>query len=238
MLPSLARRSTLVGLSALLLSACATPTQISLFAGPLSGGFSTSALTLPAALRDDTVPTAPTLRSIPCDAPAPACPAIDSADPIVLECVAGVCDPSPKTLVVPLGDVIDVDAAAGGLDGLLSTIDRIEVRKVDVTVRANTLTVDSAPIQIFWSPEGATGVDESRLLATVPAIAAGSTTVGEVALDAAGVDGLSNHLVNTSRRVRFFARTRVDLVPGGRYPEGALELEAVVSITATGTISG
>lgn len=233
-----ARFAALLGLCLALMAACETPAEVSLFVGPLSGSISTAQFALPAGLRDETVATAPTLRLVPCGGAAPACPSVDGADQVVLECVASVCDPAPKTLVAPLGDVVDVDDAASGLDGLLSSIDRIEVTLIDAHVRANTLTVDSSPIDIFWGPEGASGVDEMRHLATIPAIPAGSTTLGEVALDPAGVDGLSDHLVTISRRARFFARTRVDLVPGGRYPEGSLELEAVVSIRATGTITG
>jgi len=220
------------------LAACSTPTSVSLFAGPLSGGFSTAQLTLPAGLRDDAVSTAPTLRSVPCGGGAPACPSADGADQLVLECDAGVCDPAPKTLVAPLGDVIDLDESAGDLSGLLSTIDRIEVTQIDATIRTNTLSVDAEPIDVFWGPEGASSIDEMRHLATLPAIPAGANTIGDVVLNAGGVDGLSDHLVGTSRRARFFARTRIDLAPGGRYPEGAIELEVVVSIRAMGTIAG
>ena len=220
------------------LNACSTPTSVALFAGPLSGGFSTARLTLPAGLRDDSVSTAPTLRSVPCGGGAPACPSVEGADRLVLECVAGVCDPAPKTLVAPLGDVVDLDESAGDLSGLLSSIDRVEVTEIDATVLTNTLTVDIEPIDVFWGPEGASSIDEMRHLATLPAIPAGANAIGPVVLDAGGVDGLSDHLVGTSRRARFFVRTRVDLAPGARYPEGAIELEVVVSIRATGTIAG
>ena len=227
-----------LALAAPLLAACSTPTELALFAGPLDVSFSTAQLGLPAGLRDDSG-GAPTLRAIPCGtAPLPACPSIDGADQVVLECVAGVCDPAPKTLVTPLGDVIDLDTASGDLEGLLSTIDRIEVTRLDATIRANTLTVATAPVDVFWGPEGATGIDESRHLAVLPAIAAGSTSLGPVTLDPAGVDGLSDHLVGVARRVRFFGRTRVDLAPGGPFPEGALDMQIVVAVRALGTIGG
>jgi hypothetical protein len=226
--------SVLLALAAPLLASCSTPTELALFAGPLEVSFSTASLALPVGLREGA-----TLRSIPCGAaPLPACPTIDGADQVVLECVAGVCDPAPKTIVTPLGDVVDLDTSSGDLEGLLSTIDRIEVTRIDATVRANTLTVPTAPVDVYWGPEGATGIDESRHLAVIPAIAAGATTIGPVVLDPAGVEGLSDHLVGVSRRVRFFGRTRVDLVPGGPFPEGALDMEVLVAVRALGTIGG
>jgi hypothetical protein len=238
MLRLLRAPSLLLALAAPLLAACNTPTELALFAGPLEVSFSTAQLALPAGLREGTG-AGSTLRSIPCGtAPLPACPTIDGADQVVLECVAGVCDPAPKTIVTPLGDVVDLDTSSGDLEGLLSTIDRIEVTRIDATIRTNTLTVATAPVDVYWGPEGATGIDETRHLALIPAVAAGSTTLGPVVLDPAGVDGLSDHLVGVSRRVRFFGRTRIDLVPGGPFPEGALDMEVLVAVRALGTIGG
>jgi hypothetical protein len=105
------------------------------------------------------------------------------------------------------------------------------------TVELNTLTVDVEAIEIFWGPEGAVDVDPAlgvERLATIPAQRARTTSSGEADVDALGSEHLSDYLVDRSRRIRLFARTRVDLEPGGALPEGELSAVAQMTVDVSG----
>ncbi|MCS6799204.1 MAG: hypothetical protein NZ898_11875 [Myxococcota bacterium] len=160
-----------------------------------------------------------------------------SAGSLVLECDAGRCDPAPLVFASPVGGVVDVGELAGDLEGLFAELDGIEVTAVRYAVVANTLTVDVPDVELLWGGEGAVDVGpDTPRLGVVPAVAARTTPSGEAPLDEAGVQGLSMHLVGVSRRVRFFARTAVDLEPGGPLPGGELQATVTVSLRAYGRL--
>jgi hypothetical protein len=218
---------------ALAFAACAVPGSVTLTAGPLDVRVDAAALGLPAALREDG-PSGPTLRAIPCGGAAPACP--DGGADVTLECAAGVCDPAPLTLAVPVGDVIDLRALPGDLSGVLSRLDRVTLQRIAVAVRANTLNVPLGEVEVFWAPEGSDDVLSDRRVAVLPPLPAGAVMAGEPAIDAVGNETLSAHLVGTSTRFRLLARTRLDFAPGGQFPTGALALDVVVTAKAEGAV--
>lgn len=198
---------------------------------------SADALALPAGLRADGA-SGPILTGVPCG-PMDMCPASTGADGVSFECLGGVCDPSPKTLSIPVGDVVDLDVAAGDLRSVLAQAEQVSILGVSTNVTANTLTIDLPPVDIFWGPEGATAIDVAmgvQRLGTMPAITARTTGGGEMAIDTAGRDALSAYIVSMSKRIKFFGRTVVDLVPGGPYPEGAATVTVAMDIEARSRI--
>jgi len=199
--------------------------------GQLLFGVSSTQLSLPNELRS---PEGRILE-VPCG-PMGMCP---MAAEVTIGCEAGVCDPAPRTLSVPVGDVVDFDAYSADLRELFREVDTIEVRQIDYAVTLNTLTVDLDRIELFWGPEGAIDVDPAMgvtPLGSVPVLQARTTPAGQVELDGAGNAAMGEYLVSTSRRVRFFARTQVDLRPGDPFPEGELTVAVVLAVTATGQV--
>ncbi len=183
-------------------------------------------LAIPAELRNGA-----TVANLPCQMGM--CPPSAELD---IRCEADVCDPAPYTVSVPAGDVIDFDEASPDLNSVVDVIDAIEISEFAYEVTENTLTVATAPIEIFWGPEGAATIEASGVhrLATVPSIPAGNTLQSTVEVDASGQAALSDHVVGTSKRLRFFARTTVDIEPGSPVPDGTLSLRARVRVTVTG----
>ncbi len=214
-----------------LLAGCSDVLVLQLQTGPQAFDVSADGLAIPDALRG----ADGQIASVPCG-PMGVCPT-DAAVPIT--CEAGFCDPAPRTLSFPLGDVVDFDVLASGGRVLLRHIDAIEIVEGAYSVSVNSMTVPLPETELFWGPEGASDVDPAMgvvRIGTVPSIAAMTTVDGQLALDAAGVSLLSDYLVNTSRRIRFFARTQVDLEPGQPVPAGALSASVNLRVRITGTV--
>jgi len=57
-----------------------------------------------------------------------------------------------------------------------------------------------------------------------------------MSIDGAGSAALSDYVVGVSRRVRFFARTQVDLAPGGPIPSGGATVTVNLTVRAIGRI--
>ena len=228
--------STAIVCVALGAAACSNEASVA-FTSSMSFDLSTDSLALPAGLRSDGA-SGPILTGVPCG-PMGMCPPSTGADGVSFECVGGVCDPAPKTLSIPVGDVVDLDVAAGDLRNVLAQAEQVTILRVAHNVTANTLTIDLPSVEIFWGPEGATAIDEAmgvRRLGTMPAIVARTTGGGDMAIDTAGRDALSNYIVSMSKRIKFFGRTVVDLMPGGPYPEGAAAVSVTMDIEARSTI--
>ncbi len=219
----------------LLLAACDDTVVVQLQTGPQRFELDTTSLALPTALRDESSGVA-RIASVSCG-PMGMCP---TADEVPITCEAGICDPSPRTVSAPLGEVVDIDVLAAEARSLLNRVDTIEVLEARYEIAASTISVDLPEIEIFWGPEGATDVDPSMgvvAIGIVPAIAARTSSPGTVVLDAAGVAALSDYLVGTSRRVRLFARTRIDLAPGDEYPSGSLQASIDLRVRITGSLT-
>ena len=75
-----------------------------------------------------------------------------------------------------------------------------------------------------------------RRRSALPAVAAGATPSGDVILDPAGAQELSDYLVGRGSRVRFFAQTVVDLDPGDPFPEGEIRTSVNVTVRAVGSL--
>ncbi|MBK8171709.1 MAG: hypothetical protein IPK60_15360 [Sandaracinaceae bacterium] len=217
----------------LLLTSCATPVSVDVNAGPFNVAISSSSLSLPTELRDNSTSPA-SIYSVPCGAALPACP---SSGSVTVTCNgSSVCDPDPIAVSIPAGDVIDLDALSGGLSNSVPSIDAIEVRSATVVVNTNTLTIPLSSMELYWGTESDTEANLDRHFGTIPGLAAASTSLGDVALDANGVSELSDYLVGTSHRIRVFVRTSVDLSPGGPFPDGALDMTATFKVTARGHV--
>jgi hypothetical protein len=220
-------------LGALALAACNNSVVVQLRTGPQTFEVSTTDLMLPEAARDSADRTR--IASLPCG-PGGLCPA---SPEVPITCEGGVCNPAAVTISAPIGAVVDFDVLTASARELVRHIDTIEILEATYEIPMNTLTFEVPPIELFWGPEGAVDVDPSMgvvALGTMPAIPAGSTTGGAIALDGPGVAAMSDYLVHTSRRIRFFARTRVDLEPGGPFPEGSLRISVDMLVRITGSI--
>lgn len=172
----------------------------------------------------------PTIVTITCggDAECPAGP---------VRCVAGRCDPDPLTVVLPVGEIVDLAPLTRELDMLVRRVTAYEVVAATVGVRRNSLTVDLAPTDVFWGPASATTVGaDTRLFGTLPALAAGSTAGGAVSVDAGGAGALSTYLIEEAEQFRLFATPSTDLAPGDAVPAGELDLDVTFSLRVTGQL--
>lgn len=219
---------------ALLAMGCDDTVVVQLRSGPQELDVSADAVALPTSLRDDTAGD-PRIASVPCG-PMGMCPTTDT---VAITCQADVCDPAPRTLSMPVGDVVDFDVLAADARSLVRQVEAIEILEATYAVAENTMTIELPDVEIFWGPEGASTVDPAMgvvALGVIPAIPARSTDPGAAVLDPAGVEALSDYLVGTARRVRFFARTRIDLAPGGPFPEGSLRASIDLTVRITGSV--
>lgn len=215
-----------------LLTGCDGTVSVTFFTGPRELSVSSSSFALPAELDDGSG----RIASVPCG-PMGMCP---PSDEVTLTCEAGVCDPAPVTLSGTAGDVIDIEVLlAESREIGVRSIESYTIEEVAYEVRLNTLSLDLGPVDIYWGPEAATSIDPAlgvRRFGTVPIIRAGETPAGPLDLDTEGAAALTDYLVNTGTRVRFFASTTVDLEPGDPTPQGDLTVGVNATITAVGRV--
>lgn len=226
------RISEIVLLAALVAAFGCEQTTTATFSVGIEAGLTTADFPVPEELREDTA-SGPVVRSVPCDAVA--CPSTPEAP---VTCVAGTCDPEPLTISAPVGDPVDLDELAGDLDDVIGEIDSIEILEIRYQVQRNTLTIPVEDVEVFWGPAGAASVDSMGVqrLGVVPSIAVGTTGEGDVMLDAAGAAGFTEYYENTAHRYRFFVRTGTDLMPGGPFPEGELDVAVTMRVRITGSL--
>lgn len=198
-----------------------------------------SDFSLPDELREET-PSGPRIVELPCG-PMGMCP---SSDDVAISCEADLCNPAPQVLEITIGDVIDLDELAGDADQLFNQVDTIEILAVEYQIRRNTLSIDTTPVDIFWGPAGSVAIDESsgaRRIGTLPMLPAGDTSGCEpeecmLNLDSAGLAAFTQHFENVGHRFRFFARTELDLEPGGAFPDGELEVAVRMRVRISGSL--
>lgn len=218
---------------AVLLASCGNSVVVELQTGAQSFDLSTAGLGLPSQLRDASSGAA-RVATIDCSMTGICPPATGD---LVIACTAGVCDPAALDLTVPVGDVVDFDQLLSSAGSLLRFVDAIEITAVDYQVSPNTLTVDLPPVTVLWGPESAVATSTSLgAIGTMPALAAATPATGQMDIDQNGSAALSDYLVHTSRRVRFFARTAVDLAPGGPFPDGMATMTVNIHVRAVGHI--
>lgn len=223
----------LLGLTAALLG-CNNSVTVELQTGEQTVELAASTIMLPDELRDASV-SPPVIRSVDCSATG-ICP---SSAEVPVECADGlVCDPAPHTVSVPVGDVVDFDALLSDARTVLRFVDEIQIVEVDYVVSPNSLTIPLPDVEIFWGPELAADITAPgvALLGTIPAVDAMTSVTGEMVIDEVGSLAMSDYVVNESRRIRFFARTRVDLTPGGPFPDGSATITTNVFVRAIGRI--
>jgi hypothetical protein len=220
-------------LSLVVLSGCDGTISVTFFTGRQELEVSSADLSLPAALEDGG-----RIASVACG-PSGMCAQPSGA--IVITCEANVCDPAPTTLSPQVGQVIDVESLlAETRDIGVRRIESYTIEEVSYDVSLNTLGLDVGPVDVYWGPEAATAIDPAlgvRRFGTVPVVARETTPSGQIVIDAAGAEALSDYLVATGSRVRFFAQTVVDLEPGDPFPTGGtLEVGVNATITAVGRV--
>jgi hypothetical protein len=210
------------------LSSCSDLTTVSFDTQALEFSVTASSLEVPVALQDGG-----RVAELACPAGG-SCP---SSEAMPVTCERSLCDPAPRTVTAPVGDVIDFDELTGDLSGLFREVDAIQLSELTYTVQLNTLSVDLEAIEIYWGPEGAVDIDPAlgvERLATIPSQQARITSSGKADVDPSGSQALSDYLVGSSRRIRLFVRTEVDLEPGGELPEGELSVVAQMTVNVSG----
>ncbi len=230
---ALSRWTSFGWLLVLLAAGCGQRISVSVSSGPIDFQVSATELGLPADFDDGG-----RIAEVPCRGGS--CPLASADLPVDLACDAmDRCDPQPVALEAPVGDVVDFDrlAASAGVSDLLAAVEGIEIDAMTWNVAENSLTFPVPPTEVYWGPEAATRIDPEqgvRLLGRLPAMAPGGTGAGDVQLDAAGQQALSDYLVNTDRRVRFFLGAEVDVDPGDPFPAGSLRGDVQVRVVFEG----
>ncbi len=228
--PSPLRPLLLASLAASLLAiaGCNNAVVVQLMSGPQTFEVSTSSVSVPAELQSGAM-----IAEVPCAMGM--CP---SSDTLPLACNDGLCDPEPRTVSSAVGDVVDFDVLLREAATILRFVDAIEVTRVEYRASPNSLNVDVPDIEIFWGPDTAAGIDAPGVarLGVIPGLPAGTAREGDMAIDADGSARLSDHIVGVSRRVRFFARTSIDLEPGDPLPSGGATITVNLTVRAIGRI--
>ncbi len=211
------------------LAGCNNMVVVELSTGAQTFELNAASLEVPSALRDS---GSNTIASIDCSGTG-ICP---SSAEVPVACEADVCNPGPITLAVQVGDVVDFNAIINEAGTLIRIVDEIEIRSADYAVSPNGLTFGVPQVEVLWAPETAVSVDGATLLGTIDPIPAATAVSGEMIIDPGGSLALSDHVLGGSGRVRFFARTRVDLMPGDPFPEGLATATVNLRIRAIGRI--
>lgn len=227
-LSSLSRSLAFTSLVGVALVGCDNAVVVQLMTGAQTFEVSASALEVPIELQSGA-----TLASVPC--PTGSCP---SSASLPLACVDAVCDPEPRVVSAPVGDVVDFDVLLREASSVLRFVDAIEVTRVAYAATSNSLSIDVPDIQIYWGPDTAAGIDAPGVarLGVIPTLPAGTATSGEMVIDPDGAQRLSDHVVGGNRRVRFFAVTTIDLEPGGPLPSGGATVTVNLTVRAIGRI--
>ncbi len=222
------RARALAALAALALAGCNNTVIVQLMTGAQSFEVTAGAISVPPELQDGAV-----VASIPCTSGS--CPSVEG---LPLSCSAGVCDPDPKLVSVPVGDVVDFDVLLREASTVLRFVDAIEVTRVAYAASPNSFSIDIPDIEVFWGPDTAAGIDAPGVarLGVIPSLPAGTARSGDMTLDPEGTALLSDYVVSGSRRIRFFARTSLDLAPGGPMPNGGATLTVNLTVRAIGRI--
>lgn len=206
---------------------CSDGVVVELESGAQTFELNASAIGVPAALRDG---ASGSIASIDCSATG-ICP---STAELPIACAAGVCDPEPLEVAIPVGDVLDFEALLAEASPLLRVVDAIEIARADYAVSPNGLTFELPATELLWAPASAVSAAEATRLGTLPSIPAATPTSGLMAIDAAGAAALSDHILGSDGRVRFFARTVVDITPGSPFPEGIASASVNLRLRAIG----
>ncbi len=185
--------------------------------------FSTSSLNFPAQLSSgSTVPT------IPC--PPADCSPIAS---VTFACRNSACDPDPIPTTTSSGDV-DLAASAGEFAGTLRVAKSLEVSALTVNVSRNTLNTEIPTTDLLFGPAGSASAGSPGVsrLGTIAPIGPGQNGAVGVTVDQPGLAAFSSYVVNTSKTVRFFLRTAVDVDPNDPVPSGEASLAIRMEVTA------
>lgn len=226
-------RQTWLFLLGATIAGCSVPAIADVSVGPFDYTISASRLMVPEAFRDDATMT---IRRVPCSDDQ-SCPQLGADQPTV-RCVSGACDPDPFTFVLS-SDLIDLNNHSS-IRRYGDAVTRIEVRSAHFEAVAQGLRNPIGPTEILWGPESAVTIDspEVHVLGTIPVIdlSMADSTTGEIELNPAGNAALSDYLVRGSRRLRLFARPRVDVFPGSPIPVGSVVLRVQLGVHVEGQL--
>jgi hypothetical protein len=215
------------------LMGCSVPAIADVSVGPFLYTVTAARVMIPEALRD---PASMSVRQIACREDTD-CQQSAGLEPAV-RCVASLCDPDPFEFVLS-SDVLDLNDNAN-IQRYGDRVTRIEVRAGVFEASAQGLRIPVGPTELYWGPDSATSVDSQgvQLLGTVDVIdlSSADTTQGAITMDPAGSASLSEHLLRVSRRLRLFARPRIDVAPGGPLPSGAIAVQVQFALHVEGQL--
>lgn len=145
---------------------------------------------------------------------------------------AGQIAPADASYPVAMSAVkVDLVSSSTQLAANRDRVKSITLTGVTVTPRANTLTGATPPIDLYIGPAGATSPTEAVKIATLPAIAAGSTAVVTASIDATGQQNAQQWLTSLDFTVIPVATLTVK--KGQTVPGGAADLHIVLGIEAS-----
>jgi hypothetical protein len=133
-------------------------------------------------------------------------------------------------LPLPPADV-DLNKESQALADNKALIKRLEITGIDVAPSNNSVTGDLPAFELRIGAFGAKEAKDAVLIATVPAIPAGSAAPVSAVIDAAGMDAAQTHLLALAFSQHTVATLKV--AQGGDVPGGKVDLELTMKLKAT-----
>lgn len=212
---------------------------LAVFSSVLVGACLGASVTFNAAVNDvnanfnSGLPDIPMIPNVPCAGEAQ-CDALEIEN-LTYSCVANLCDPDPIVIEQVLSDVDFEELSAG----VLSALSSVELKRARYDFTQNTNPLDVGPVDIFWGPAGVASINGMGVhkIGTFPGIPANTAPEGEIVLDDAGNDALTDYLGGSTTDVRFFGRTTIDLDPGDPIPASVtVDADFLFTIKASGDL--
>lgn len=141
---------------------------------------------------------------------------------------------APQRLETPLPlppAPVDLTQASPELNSNKDKLESVEITKIRVTPKTNSLTAALPPLELYVGPSGAMLPADGILIATIPSIPAGSTAEVPGQIDAVGMAAAQTHI--TSLKFAFIPASTLIVEEGQTVPGGSADLEITLEITAT-----
>jgi len=153
--------------------------------------------------------------------------------PVDLSSVPNSGQTAPQDVDIPLdlpAQPVDLASASQDLDKNKDKLERLEIKRLNITPQNNSLTRDLPPIDLFIGPFDG-DPNGAVKIATIPSIPAGSTerVVGQI--DDAGMDAAQPFL--TSLQFSFQPSGTLEVKQGEEIPGGRADLELLIEVQAT-----
>jgi len=141
---------------------------------------------------------------------------------------------APERLETPLPlppAPVDLTKASPELNSNKDKLKSVEITKIRVKPKTNSLTAALPPLELYVGPSGALLPANGVRIATIPSIPAGSTAEVAGQIDDAGMASAQTYI--TSLQFAFIPASTLIVEKGQTVPGGSADLEITLEITAT-----